>query len=128
MKQTDKRRGKPDKPREQGAASPRHAQVTWVWPVAVIGLIVLGMGWTFSLLYFSRLDGGPRVIEDYYDKAVRWDALRAEAGADSLGSRSAHSDTSLRNAGLRDSAVRDDSMHAAVAGRPAWAVRADALK
>lgn len=93
VNQTSKKPGEHDTPRDPEAAPPRGSDAPWIWPVAVTGLIILGMGWTFGLLYFSRVDGGPRVIEDYYDKAVRWDALREEAAADSLTPRPALSDT-----------------------------------
>lgn len=48
-----------------------------VWPAAVIGLILLGMGTTFGMLFASRVDGGPQVIEAYYEKAVAWDSTAA---------------------------------------------------
>ncbi len=58
----------------------------WFWPAAVIGLILFGMTMTFGLLFASRVDGGPEVIPDYYDKAVAWDeAAAARAASDSLG-------------------------------------------
>jgi hypothetical protein len=79
----------------------------------VTGLIILGMGWTFGLLYFSQVDGGPRVIEDYYDKAVRWDALRAAAAADSLASRSALSDSSAFDTSAMDTAQGDSAARVA---------------
>jgi hypothetical protein len=104
---TSKKSGQPATSRTQEAAPPRGSSASWIWPVAVTGLIILGMGWTFGLLYFSRVDGGPRVIEDYYDKAVRWDALRAEATADSLASRSALSDSSAFDTSGMDTAQGD---------------------
>ena len=107
VNQTSKRPGEHDAPRDQDAAPSRGSSASWIWPVAVTGLIILGMGWTFGLLYFSRVDGGPRVIEDYYDKAVRWDALRAEAAADSLASRSALSDSSAFDTSGLDTAQGD---------------------
>jgi len=58
----------------------------WVWPGAVIGLILLGMTMTFGILYASRVDGGPEVIPDYYDRAVVWDDMAAErAASEALG-------------------------------------------
>ena len=56
------------------------------WPLFVIGLLVLGVGWSLSVVFASRSDGGAQVVENYYEKAIEWDArselLRksAEAG------------------------------------------------
>ncbi|MEQ9104255.1 MAG: FixH family protein [Rhodothermales bacterium] len=47
------------------------------WPMAVVGLILLGMTSTFGVLIASRSDGGPRVIKQYYQKAVAWDSTAA---------------------------------------------------
>ena len=57
-----------------------------VWPAAVIGLILLGMGTTFGMLFASRVDGGPQVIEAYYEKAVAWDSTASvRASSEALG-------------------------------------------
>lgn len=57
-----------------------------IWPGAVVGLILLGMATTFGMLFASRVDGGPEVIEAYYDKAVAWDSTAAvRAASDDLG-------------------------------------------
>lgn len=47
------------------------------WPGAVIGLIVLGMVSTFGVLIASRSDGGPQVVDRYYQQAVAWDSTAA---------------------------------------------------
>ncbi len=44
-----------------------------IWPLSVIGLLVLGVGWTMSVMFASRSDGGVQVVENYYEKAIDWD-------------------------------------------------------
>lgn len=46
----------------------------------MVSLLLLGVGLTFGVLYFSRFDGGPRIVDDYYRRGVAWDSLAAVAG------------------------------------------------
>lgn len=56
------------------------------WPAFVVGLLTLGVATTFASLIASRSDGGAQVIEDYYQKAVDWDARQAlQEASDALG-------------------------------------------
>jgi nitrogen fixation protein FixH len=56
------------------------------WPAGIIGLLLLGATSTFGVLIAARSDGGPAVVEDYYQQALRWDTLaRQQAASDALG-------------------------------------------
>jgi nitrogen fixation protein FixH len=44
------------------------------WPGAIVALLLLGIGSAFTILIASRSDGGAQVIENYYERAVDWDA------------------------------------------------------
>lgn len=77
----------------------------WTWPAAIIGLILFGMTMTFGLLFASRVDGGPEVIPDYYDKAVAWDkAAATRTASNALGwtAEVEHVETGRLSVGLRD--------------------------
>ncbi len=45
------------------------------WPLFVVGLLLLGVVSTIGVLFASRSDGGPAVIDNYYQKAVAWDSV-----------------------------------------------------
>ncbi len=55
----------------------KHIPAHIAWPMAVVGLILLGMTSTFGVLIASRSDGGPQVIKQYYQQAVAWDSTAA---------------------------------------------------
>lgn len=47
------------------------------WPLVIIGFLLLGIGWSIGVVIASRSDGGAEVIDNYYEKAVDWDAEAA---------------------------------------------------
>lgn len=56
------------------------------WPAAIIGLLVLSVGTSLSIVVASRSDGGVQVVENYYQRAVQWDEAAAQqAASDALG-------------------------------------------
>lgn len=49
-------------------------------------MLVLGMGWSFSVVIASRSDGGAQVVDNYYEKAIAWDEAAAlQRESDALG-------------------------------------------
>ena len=57
------------KPRMLDKVLPPHI----AWPFFVVGLLVLGVGWSMWVVFASSSDGGAQVVENYYEKAVNWD-------------------------------------------------------
>ncbi len=58
------------------------------WPLFVVTLLVMGVSVSVGTLVMAHSDGGAQVVEDYYQKALDWDAHVAEAAAtDALGWR-----------------------------------------
>lgn len=56
------------------------------WPLLIISLLGISIGASMVTVYASRSDGGAQVIDDYYEKAVNWDASQAsQAASDALG-------------------------------------------
>ena len=43
------------------------------WPLLIVGFLALGITWSIGVVIASQSDGGPAVIEDYYQKAIAWD-------------------------------------------------------
>ncbi len=58
------------------------------WPAFIILLLLGGIGSTFAALYASKIDGGPRVVDDYYRKAANWEqTMAARKASERLGWR-----------------------------------------
>ena len=56
------------------------------WPLFVVLILLVGVGGAFAMMIASQLDGGVQVVEDYYRKAVDWDATAARrAASEALG-------------------------------------------
>ena len=51
------------------------------WPTAIVLLLVAGIGSALAVLYFSRADGGPEIVADYYARGLAWDSTAAAAHA-----------------------------------------------
>ena len=54
------------------------------WPLLIVGFLVLGVTWSIGVVIASQSDGGPAIVEDYYEKAIAWDQeaqRRAESDA-----------------------------------------------
>ncbi len=51
------------------------------WPLFVVTLLVMGVSVAVGTLVMANSDGGAQVVEDYYRKALDWDAHAAEAAA-----------------------------------------------
>lgn len=43
------------------------------WPGFIIAILGICMGSGMSIIVASASDGGPRIVPDYYEKAVAWD-------------------------------------------------------
>lgn len=43
------------------------------WPLLIIGFLLLGVTWSMGVVVASQSDGGPEIVEDYYEKAISWD-------------------------------------------------------
>lgn len=77
------------------------------WPASIVALLVLGMGWSFSVVIASRYDGGAQVVDNYYEKAIAWDETAAlQKQSDALGWTA---DITLRNGseGQLEVVIRD---------------------
>ncbi|RAL23108.1 hypothetical protein DL240_09505 [Lujinxingia litoralis] len=74
------------------------------WPGFIIVILAIAMGSGMSIIFASASDGGPRIVPDYYAKAVDWDETQAtRRAADELSWTVA-----LRlDEGLAEVAVRD---------------------
>ena len=44
------------------------------WPLFVVLLLVIGVGSSLAIVFAARSDGGAKVIENYYEKAIAWDS------------------------------------------------------
>ena len=44
-----------------------------VWPMGIVALLVIGVGYSLWVVFASQSDGGVQVIDNYYEKAVEWD-------------------------------------------------------
>jgi len=51
------------------------------WPSAIVLLLVAGIASAFAVLYFSRTDGGPEIVTDYYARGLAWDSTASAANA-----------------------------------------------
>ena len=54
------------------------------WPLIIICFLTLGVLWGIGVVIASQIDGGPVIVDDYYDKAINWDeraALQARSAA-----------------------------------------------
>ncbi len=51
------------------------------WPLFVVTLLVMGVSVAVGTLVLANSDGGAQVVEDYYRKALDWDAHAAEVAA-----------------------------------------------
>ena len=47
------------------------------WPLTIVGLLLLGIFWSFGVVMASFIDGGAQVVDNYYEKATRWDEQAA---------------------------------------------------
>jgi nitrogen fixation protein FixH len=55
------------------------------WPLLVISLLGISIGASLITVLASRSDGGAQIIDNYYEKAVNWDATHAnQAASDAL--------------------------------------------
>ncbi len=52
-----------------------------MWPLAVVGLLLSSVVTMTAFVMVSKSDGGPKVVDSYYQKAVQWDSLNAVQGA-----------------------------------------------
>jgi len=43
------------------------------WPLLIIGFLLLGVTWSMGVVVASQSDGGPEIVDDYYEKAISWD-------------------------------------------------------
>lgn len=58
------------------------------WPLFIVVLLLSGIGGAFAVLVAARSDGGVQIVENYYEKAARWDDTAArQAASDALGWR-----------------------------------------
>ena len=56
------------------------------WPLFIVGLLSMSVATVTITVGAARSDGGPQVIDDYYQKAVNWDEATAlQAASDALG-------------------------------------------
>ena len=56
------------------------------WPLFIVGLLSMSVVTVVITVVAARSDGGPQVIDDYYQKAVNWDETAAlQAASDALG-------------------------------------------
>ena len=56
------------------------------WPMFIVGLLSMSVATVVITVVAARSDGGPQVIDDYYQKAVNWDETAAlQAASDALG-------------------------------------------
>ena len=56
------------------------------WPLFIVGLLSMSVATVAITVVAARSDGGPQVIDDYYQKAVNWDETVAlQAASDALG-------------------------------------------
>ena len=39
----------------------------------IVGFLLLGITWSISVVVASQSDGGPAIVDDYYQKAISWD-------------------------------------------------------
>lgn len=54
--------------------------------MGIVVLLLSGTASTFGVLFAARSDGGPAVLDDYYQQALRWDTLaRQQAASNALG-------------------------------------------
>lgn len=47
----------------------------YAWPIGVVVLLLSSVITMGSVIVAARNDGGAQVVDDYYQKAVRWDSL-----------------------------------------------------
>lgn len=82
------------------------------WPLLVVCLLGISIGASMVTVFASRSDGGAQVIDDYYEKAVNWDATQAnQAASDALGWTTTLHLEPLQPSGLRmlELTVRDST-------------------
>lgn len=73
----------PSLPQQPQPAARRRA---WVWPALVIGLLAMQVGISGTMIAIATSDRSFAVEPNYYQKALHWDAQRAEQRAsDALG-------------------------------------------
>jgi hypothetical protein len=53
----------------------------YFWPGLVIALLISSVAWSVGLMLYAGSDGGAQVVDDYYDRAVRFDEIRATEDA-----------------------------------------------
>ncbi len=44
-----------------------------VWPMVIVTLLLMSIGWSMWIVFAARSDGGAQVVENYYQKALDWD-------------------------------------------------------
>ena len=56
------------------------------WPLFVVALLVMSITAAVITVVAAHSDGGPQVVENYYQKAIDWDKTQArQAASDALG-------------------------------------------
>lgn len=108
----------------------------WIWPVLLVGLLVLGVGANLVLLAVASGDPSFAVERDYYRKGMEWDRTLAQRQADArLGwtlaceVRAGMVDVALRDAAgapVPGATVSLEGFHNARAAQIVTAVLADA--
>ena len=53
-----------------------------LYPGIVIGILLMSVTAHVILIVLASSDGGAQVVDDYYDKAINWDAEQAEQARD----------------------------------------------
>lgn len=53
----------------------------YFWPGLVIAFLSFSVIWWTSMFFVAKSDGGPRVVEDYYQQAVEFDETKAQREA-----------------------------------------------
>lgn len=51
------------------------------WPAFVITLLLVTMTGSISVLFIAKLDGGAKIVDDYYKTSLNWDAKVAQETA-----------------------------------------------
>lgn len=55
------------------------------WPLLIISLLGISIGASLITVFAARSDGGAQIVDNYYEKAVRWDSTQAsQAASDAL--------------------------------------------
>lgn len=72
------------------------------WPLLIVGLLCISIGASLFTVFAARSDGGAQIVDDYYQKAVHWDATAAaRAASEALGWTTTMEVHPLSQSGLR---------------------------